>query len=173
MENIAIYEKLKACVGCETKQTIWDNAKLIYEQCKDKKYLKTFANQQEFANYLGITKGRISQYRYAYEYYLLYQDVIDLKVFSVEQVYAFHRTIGSMLFDFLQWVENEKKISWDSISVKNTYTIINEYHNHTKNVNNNCLRSYELTEEEQKIIDFYRNGTNEQKALINAVLKYT
>ena len=89
MENKEVYKILKQHIGNESKETIWDNAKLIYEQCCDKKYLDTFSNQQEFAEYLGITKGRISQYRYAYEYYLLYKDKIDLRKYSVAQVYTF------------------------------------------------------------------------------------
>lgn len=100
MDNLSIYNELKKRVGCENKDTIWDNARLIYEQCYDKKYRNIFSNQQEFAEYLGITKGRVSQYKYAYEYFLLYQNRIDLRILSVEQVYTLYRTVGSMLFDF-------------------------------------------------------------------------
>ena len=108
MDNLSIYNELKKRVGCENKDTIWDNARLIYEQCYDKKYRNIFSNQQEFAEYLGITKGRVSQYKYAYEYFLLYQNRIDLRILSVEQVYTLYRTVGSMLFDFFNWVEKEK-----------------------------------------------------------------
>lgn len=138
-----------------------------------KKYLNSFANQQEFAEYLGITKGRISQYRYAYEYYLLYQSEIDLRNFSVEQVYTFHRTIGTMLLDFFKWVE-EKKISLERISLRDTKDIIEEYCNISKNVRSNNVSdnscNVTLTEQEKKIIHFYRNGTDEQRALISEIM---
>ena len=109
MDNLSIYNELKKRVGCENKDTIWDNARLIYEQCYDKKYRNIFSNQQEFAEYLGITKGRISQYKYAYEYFLLYQNRIDLRILSVEQVYTLYRTVGSMLFDFLTGLKKKKR----------------------------------------------------------------
>lgn len=173
MDNLSIYNELKKRVGCENRDAIWDNAKLIYEQCYDRKYRNTFANQQEFAKYLGITKGRISQYKYAYEYFLLYQNKIDLRIFSVEQVYTFHRTIGSMLFDFLNWVEKEKKKSLINIGLKETNKLIEEYNNYIFNQNNstvNNIYDYKLSEQEKKIIDFYRNGTNEQKEFINKII---
>ena len=128
MDNLSIYNELKKRVGCENKDTIWDNARLIYEQCYDKKYRNIFSNQQEFAEYLGITKGRISQYKYAYEYFLLYQNRIDLRILSVEQVYTLYRTVGSMLFDFFNWVEKEKKKSLINIGLKETKRLIEEYH---------------------------------------------
>ena len=160
MKNKNIYIQLKERVGRECKETIWDNAKAIYEQCYDKKYLKTFPNQQAFAEYLGITKGRISQYRYAYEYFLLYQSQIDLRYLSVEQVYTFHRYIGSSLLNFIRWVQNEKKLPLERISFNDTKKIINEYLNLTKNVSVD-ITSYNindiiLTEQEKKIIHFYR-----------------
>lgn len=174
MENKEWYDNLKQHIGNESKETIWENAKLIYEQCCDKKYLDSFSNQQEFAEYLGITKGRISQYRYAYEYYLLYKDRIDLRKYSVEQVYTFYRTIGSMLFDFLKWVNEEKKISCEKISLRNTKKLIEEYTNHTSDVNSNDLSNdiyiEQLTDKEKKIISFYRYGTDEQRKLIDAIL---
>lgn len=46
MDNLSIYNELKKRVGCENMDAIWDNAKLIYEQCYDRKYRNTFANQQ-------------------------------------------------------------------------------------------------------------------------------
>lgn len=174
MENKGLYENLRQHIGNESKETIWDNAKLIYEQCCDKKYLETFSNQQEFAEYLGITKGRISQYRYAYEYYLLYKDKIDLRKYSVEQVYTFYRNIGSMLFDFLKWLKEEKKISCDEISLKNTKKLIAEYSSRTSDVNRNVFSNDiyidQLTDKEKQIISFYRFGTDEQRKLIDAII---
>lgn len=173
MDNLSIYNELKKRVGCENKDTIWDNAKLIYEQCYDRKYRNTFSNQQEFAEYLGITKGRISQYRYAYEYFLLYQSKIDLRILSVEQVYTLYRTVGLMLFDFLNWVEKEKKKSLIDIGLKDTNRLIEEYHNCTLNENStiiNNVYNYKLSEQEKRIIDFYRNGTNAQREYINKLI---
>ena len=174
MENKELYKELKQHIGNESKETIWNNAKEIYEQCCDKKYLDVFSNQQEFAEYLGITKGRISQYRYAYEYYLLYKDKVDLRKYSVEQVYTFHRTIGSMLFDFLKWLKEEKKISCDEISLKKTKKLIAEYSNRTSDVNRNVFSNdiyiNQLTDKEKQIISFYRYGTDEQRELIDAII---
>lgn len=173
MGNIAFYDNLREFVGHESKDTIWRNAELIYEQCCDKRYLDDFSNQQEFAEYLGITKGRISQYRYAYEYCLLYQDKIDLRSFTVEQVYALYRNIGSRLFDFIQWVKIEKKIIWEEIRTTELNKLIKEYHDSAKKLSNNFtenMYNVTLTEQERKIIDFYRKGTDEQKELINAII---
>ena len=149
MDNLSIYNELKKRVGCENKDTIWDNARLIYEQCYDKKYRNIFSNQQEFAEYLGITKGRVSQYKYAYEYFLLYQNRIDLRILSVEQVYTLYRTVGSMLFDFFNWVEKEKKKSLINIGLKETKRLIEEYHNCIFNKNStimNKVYNYMLSE---------------------------
>lgn len=179
MDNLHMYNELKKRVGCENRDTIWDNARLIYEQCYDKKYRNAFSNQQEFAEYLGVTKGRISQYRYAYEYFLTHQNKIDLRILSVEQVYTLYRTVGSMLFDFLYWVEKEKKKSLIDIGLKETKRIVEEYRNYSLNKNsiivNNSLAqhniyNYKLSEQEKRIIDFYRNGTNEQRECINKVI---
>ena len=174
MENKEVYKILKQHIGNESKETIWNNAKLIYEQCREKKYLDTFSNQQEFAEYLGITKGRISQYRYAYEYYLLYKNRIDLTKFSVEQAYTFYRYLGSRLFEFLKWINEEKKISCEKISLKKTKRLIEEYSNCTSETNSNNVSDNinidQLTEDEKKIIAFYRNGTDEQRKLIDAII---
>ena len=153
MDNLSIYNELKKRVGCENKDTIWDNARLIYEQCYDKKYRNIFSNQQEFAEYLGITKGRISQYKYAYEYFLLYQNRIDLRILSVEQVYTLYRTVGSMLFDFFNWVEKEKKKSLINIGLKETKRLIEEYHNCIFNKNStimNKVYNYMLSEQKEQ-----------------------
>ena len=173
MDNLSIYNELKKRVGCENKDTILDNARLIYEQCYDKKYRNIFSNQQEFAEYLGITKGRVSQYKYAYEYFLLYQNRIDLRILSVEQVYTLYRTVGSMLFDFFNWVEKEKKKSLINIGLKETKRLIEEYHNCIFNKNStimNKVYNYMLSEQEKRIIDFYRIGTNEQREYINKLI---
>ena len=173
MDNLSIYTELKKRVGYENRDTIWDNARLIYEQCYDKKYRGTFSTQQEFAEYLGITKGRISQYRYAYEYFLLYQSKLDLRILSVEQVYRLHRSIGSMLFDFQNWIEKEKKKSLINMGLKETNRLIEEYRNCTLNKNSttiNNIYNYMLSEQEKRIVDFYRNGTNAQRECINKLI---
>lgn len=174
MEDKTFYEKLKERVGYESRETIWDNARMIYEQCQGKKYLSMFSTQQAFAEYLGITKGRISQYRYAYEYYLQYPNKIDLNSFSVEQVYTLYRHIGSSIFDFSQWIEMEKEVAWDKISLKELKKLVEEYNNPAKIATNSKVSdnsySVELTEQENKIIQVYRNGTDKQKALINAII---
>lgn len=170
MKNITAYEELRERLGCENKETIWENARLIYEQCYDKKYRKLFYNQQAFAEYLGVTKGRISQYRYAYEYYLQYQERIDLRHWTVEQVYYLYRYINSKIFIFFKWLQDEKGLSWEKISFKDTKKLIDEFCNHT--VGNEYDNAYNitLTKYEEKIIQFYRNGTNEQRALIDAII---
>ena len=144
-----------------------------YEQCCTKKYLDTFSNQQEFAEYLGITKGRISQYRYAYEYYLLYKNNIDMTKFTVEQAYTFYRIVGSRLSEFLKWIEEEKKISCEKISLSKTKKLIDEYFKGKNDVNNSTLDNIhinQLSEYEKKIIAFYRNGTDEQRKMIDTII---
>ena len=46
-----------------------------------------------------------------------------------KQVYILYRTVGSMLFDFLNWVEKEKKKSLINIWLKDTNRLIEEYRN--------------------------------------------
>ena len=78
-----------------------------------------------------------------------------------------------MLFDFLNWVEKEKKKSLINIGLKETNKLIEEYNNYIFNQNNstvNNIYDYKLSEQEKKIIDFYRNGTNEQKEFINNII---
>ena len=78
-----------------------------------------------------------------------------------------------MLFDFLNWVKKEKKKTLVNIGLKETNKLIEEYHNYIFNQNKftgNNTYNYKLSEQEKKIIDFYRNGTNEQKEFINKTI---
>lgn len=90
-----------------------------------------------------------------------------------KQVYILYRTVGSMLFDFLNWVEKEKKKSLINIGLKDTNRLIEEYRNCTLNENStiiNNVYNYKLSEQEKRIIDFYRNGTNVQREYINKLI---
>lgn len=78
-----------------------------------------------------------------------------------------------MLFDFLNWVEKEKKKSLINIGLKDTNRLIEEYRNCTLNensININNVYNYKLSEQEKRIIDFYRNGTNVQREYINKLI---
>lgn len=175
MDNKEILENIKQHIGIESKEAIWENARQIYEQCCGKKYLMYFSNQQEFAEFLGISRGRISQYRYAYEYYLSCKNEIDLKKYTVEQVYLFHRYLGALLFDFLEWTEKEKNVCCENEGLKKTKELVEEYINFKRGVKNddssNNISYDELTEHEKKIISFYRCGTDEQRKLIDTILE--
>lgn len=92
---------------------------------------------------------------------------------ACKQVYTLYRTVGSMLFDFLNWVEKEKKKSLINIGLKDTNRLIEEYRNCTLNENStiiNNVYNYKLSEQEKRIIDFYRNGTNVQREYINKLI---
>lgn len=175
MDDKDIYENMRQHIGNEGKETIWENARLIYEQRCDKKYLSYFSNQQEFAEFLGISRGRISQYRYAYEYYLLYKSKIDLRKFTVEQAYLFYRYLGSLLFDFLKWAEEQKKISCEKASLRETKKLVEEYIDFKRGIekddllNSICIE--QLTEHEKKIIAFYRTGNEEQRRKIDLIIE--
>ena len=78
-----------------------------------------------------------------------------------------------MLFNFLNWVEKEKKKSLINMGLKDTNELIKEYHNCVLNKNStiiNNIYNYKLSEQEKRIIDFYRNGTNEQRECINKLI---
>ena len=176
MKNEDFYEILKERIGRENKETIWENAKFIYDQCRNKKYLENFTNQQEFAEYLGITKGHISRYRYAYEYFLLYENKFDVRKFSVEQAYYLYRKIGTCLVEFDNWVKEEKNTSVENIGVSDTKKYVFEYLNQKNGMINETIAVNEssvegLTDHEKEIIQFYRNGTDEQRDLIDAMIR--
>ncbi len=59
-----------------------------------------------------------------------------------------------MLFDFLNWVEKEKKKSLINIGLKETNKLIEEYNNYIFNQNNstvNNIYDYKLSEQEKKL----------------------
>ena len=79
-----------------------------------------------------------------------------------------------MIFDFLKWVREEKNISCEKISLKNTKELIAEYTNHTRDESSNDFTGDiyidKLTDEEKKIISVYRYGTDEQRKIIDAII---
>ena len=78
-----------------------------------------------------------------------------------------------MLFDFLNWIEKEKKKSLINMGLKETNRLIEEYRNCTLNKNSttiNNIYNYMLSEQEKRIVDFYRNGTNAQRECINKLI---
>ena len=60
-----------------------------------------------------------------------------------------------------------------NIWLKDTNRLIEEYRNCTLNENStiiNNVYNYKLSEQEKRIIDFYRNGTNVQREYINKLI---
>lgn len=54
MENKEVYKYLKQHIGNERKETIWDNAKVIYEQLTDQEKKKNIYISTDLFNSISI-----------------------------------------------------------------------------------------------------------------------
>lgn len=61
MENKEVYKYLKQHIGNESKETIWDNAKVIYEQLTDQEKKKNIYISTDLFNSISILEVSCSR----------------------------------------------------------------------------------------------------------------
>lgn len=61
MENKEVYKYIKQHIGNESKETIWDNAKVIYEQLTDQEKKKNIYISTDLFNSISILEVSCSR----------------------------------------------------------------------------------------------------------------
>lgn len=132
----------------ESTKGIWDKAYTLRDIVRKQKFRKDFSSQNEFARWLNLSSGMLSQYVCAVDFDILHQ--FDKTIFSVAKVYELS-TLGNEYFDFLEYAE-DNNIDIKNISTKELRLHVRKFKGlHGKSFEENPIVKIEYLEEHFEI----------------------
>lgn len=154
-------ETIKKAIEVGNTST-WMQAKAYFDIVTDELYEDDFANLGDFATYMGVSKGLISQYTKAWEYYENNTGLFEFDKLSVGRTYILS-TLKEKAVEFRDWcISNNRDLySMSDAGLKKT---IKEWKEENEAVDVDATEETEAVEqgtevdEQEEIIRIEYNG---------------
>lgn len=129
----------------------WVQAKAYFDIVSDELYDDDFENLADFASYMGVSKGLISQYTKAWEYYDTNTGLFEFDRLSVGKTYILS-TLKEKAVDFKDWcVSNNRDLySMSDAGLKKT---IKEWKEENEAVEVDATEETEAVEQETEAVE--------------------